>query len=184
MSLQGQQSSARDLGAKPSEIRIFVRKEDSGSLTVVVSDAVEENSRSGLKRLFRRRGTVVETPDPAPVADTFSQYNDGFGGVAVPVGPRTVWLGGVRTGMGRSFPGREGNFKYPTSAALSASPVPSDIARSFAGTPVALRSPPSSFTSPREARNAFRRDGRGPSVLFESARSLGSGESGSGGTNR
>lgn len=179
MSLQGQ-SSTRDLSStKPSAIRIFVRKEDSGGLTVVVSDAGGDNDRSGLKGLFRRGGTVVETTDPAPVADTLPQYNDGFGGVSVPVGPRTVWLGGVRTGMGRAFPGREGNFHYPASVALSASPVPSDAGGSLAGTPVALRSPLSSFVPPHEKRSSFRQDGRGPSVFFDSVRSLGSGGGGS-----
>lgn len=153
-----------------------MRKEESGSLTVVVSDAGEEDDRVGLTRLFRRKSAVVEAPDPAPLADTVGHYNDGFGGAAVPVGPRTVWLGGMRTGMGRSFPGREGNFHYPVSVALSASPVPSEAGGSFAGTPVALRSrsPTVSFVQPHDRRDSFRANARGPSVLFDSVCSPGS----------
>ena len=178
VSLQGQ-GSPLDLTAEHSSIRIFVRKEDTGSLTVVVSDAGEDDRGCRKRLLCTRRGSggVVEASDPVPVADTLAQYNDGFGGVAVPVGPRTVWLGGVRTGMGRSFPGREGNFRYPASVALSASPVPSEAGGSVAGgTPVSIRSSPVSLhAAPLGRRDPFSRNGRGASVFFDSVRSFGSG---------
>lgn len=134
---------------------------------------------------------VVETDDPAPVADTI-QYNDGFGGASAPAGSRTVWLSGVRTGLGRPLPGREGNFTYPASASpapssvagtpvdnlaypasitLSASPVPN----SFVGTPVDLRSP-SLHEYPQQPRRptSFLPEGRGVSAFFHSSSSLGS----------
>ncbi|CAM9582176.1 unnamed protein product, partial [Hapterophycus canaliculatus] len=186
VSLQGQ-GSVLDLTATNSAIRIFVRKEDNGSMSVVVSDASDGGDRSGCTRLVRRGNKVVETTDPTPVVTTVAQYNDGFGGAAVPVGPRTMWLGGMRTATSRSFPGRDGNFQYPTSVALTASPVPSD-AGSFAGTPVSGRSPlwrhGEVAASPAQAgqrnrTNSFLPEGRGVSAFFDSVRSLGRSRSGS-----
>ncbi|CAM9272669.1 unnamed protein product [Scytosiphon promiscuus] len=188
ISLQAQGPTS-DLTGADSAIRLFVRKEDNGSMSVVVTDAADEDDRSGCGRLLRRRKKVVETDEPEPVVTTDAQYNDGFGGAAVPVGPRTMWLGGMRTGMSRSFPGRSGNFQYPTSVALTASPVPSD-AGSFAGTPVAGRSPlwrhQELAASPAQARDgrdripSFLPEGRGASALFDSVRSVNSSHSGSG----
>lgn len=120
--------------AGSSSIRIFVRKEDTGNLSVAITDT--DDARGGCARVFRLGGTVVEDPSPAPsaAAATVEQYNHGYGGAAVPVGPRTVWLEGVRTGRGRALPGRNGNFRYPNSVALSAtaSPIPSNACSSVA----------------------------------------------------
>lgn len=104
---------------------------------------------------------VVETGDLAPVADTVTQNNDGFGGTSAPAGSRTVWLGGFRIARGRRLPGRDGDFNYPSVISLSASPTPT----SFAG------------GDPQEPRrpNSFLPEGRGPSAFFESTSSFGSG---------
>ena len=113
-------------GASPSDIRIFVRREDAGYMSVVISDTRKANNICA--RFLQRRGQVVEHVESSLVAATVDQYNRGFGGADVPVGPRTVWLEGVRSGLSRRLPGRNGNFEYPTSVALSASPVPSNSA--------------------------------------------------------
>ncbi|CAM9958330.1 unnamed protein product, partial [Ectocarpus fasciculatus] len=169
VSLQGQ-GRATDLAAEHSKIRIFVRREDNGSISVAISD-VGKAEPGGWRRFWRRDNQVVEIADPAPVADTVIQNNDGFRGASAPAGSRTVWLGGVRTGMGRAFPGREGDYNYP-SISLAASPVPT----SFVGTPVHLRSPPL-HGEPQEPRrpNSFLPEGRGVSAFFDSTSSLGSG---------
>lgn len=105
----------------------------------------------------------------------------------MPVGPRTMWLGGMRTATSRSFPGRNGDFQYPTSVALTASPVPSD-AGSLGGTPVSGRSPlwrhgevtasPAQAGAGRNRINSFLPEGRGASVFFDSVHSLNSNHSG------
>lgn len=149
-------------GTPPSDIRIFVRREDAGNISVVISDTGTANNACA--RLLRRGGEVVEDVEPSPVAATVDQYNRGFGGPDVPVGPRTVWLEGVRTGMGRPLPGPNGNYHYPSTFALSASPVPS-TAGSLVSTPI--------HTPSRRARvmrggGGFAL-GRGPSEMFDSA---------------
>ena len=147
----------------PSAIRIFVRKEDTGSMSVVISETGD--SQYGCARMFQLGSKVVEDNNPAPfaTASSINQYNQGYGGAAVPVGPRTVWLEGVRTGMGRTFPGRSGNFRYPSSVVMNASPVPSNPHSSVA-TP--LRSPSPLASATREG--PVRTGERGASVLFDS----------------
>ncbi|CAM9650552.1 unnamed protein product, partial [Laminaria digitata] len=147
-------------GTPPSEIRIFVRREDTGKISVVISDTgIADKACS---RCLKRGSQVVEDIEPSPVAATVDQYNRGFGGVDVPVGPRTVWLEGVRTGMSRPLPGRNGDYHYPASVALSASPFPSN-AGSVVSTPI-----------PSPLRRTFVRRGeswppagRGASVMFD-----------------
>ena len=160
-------------GTPSSEIRIFVRREDTGNISVVISDTGK--AHGAFARLFKKGGNVVENIEPSPVAASVEQYNHGFGGANIPVGPNTMWLEGVRTGMGRAIPGPNGNFRYPTSVALSASPVPSN-AGSLVTTPI---------SSPGRRGNSFVPQGRigfpagrGPSVMFESGFS--SGNSGDG----
>lgn len=153
-------------GTPPSDIRIFVRREDAGNISVVISDTGTANNACA--RLLRRGGEVVEDVEPSPVAATVDQYNRGFAGPDVPVGPRTVWLEGVRTGMGRPLPGPNGNYHYPTTFALSASPVPS-IAGSLVSTPIHT---PSRRALAMRGGGGFAL-GRGPSVMFDSAYSSG-----------
>ena len=155
-------------GTPSSEIRMFVRREDTGNISVVISDTGKAHGTCA--RLFRKGGNVVKDIEPVPVAATANQYNHGFGGADVPVGPRTVWLEGVRTGRGRPIPGPDGNYRYPTSVALSASPVPSNAA-SLVVTPI---------SSPARRGNSFVPRGggrvpagRGPSAMFDSVYSLG-----------
>ena len=124
----------------PSTIRIFVRKEDTGCMSVAISETGD--SKRGCARVFRFGDKVVEDNNPFPVAaaDTVNQYNQGYGGAPVPVGPRTAWLGGVRTGMGRAYPGRRGDFRYPPNIELIAPPTPSNVC-SLAATPARNPSP-------------------------------------------
>lgn len=156
----------------PSAMRIFVRKEDTGNMSVVISETGEK--QSGCVRFFGRGAKVAENDNPAPIAGGVAQQDDGAGpgDGPIPTGPRTVWLEGIRTGIGRPFPGREGNFRYPTSFALSASPCHSTVT-SLAGTP--FRGPPSLVTpSPAflsrtpVSRNRKLWGGRGASLLFSS----------------
>ena len=153
-------SPAAKHGNSPSAIRIFVRKEDSGSLSVVISDTGE--AETGCGRILGRKGPVVEDTEPPPNAAHVALFNNGYGGAAVPSGRPTMWLEGVRTGMSRQFPGRNGDFCYPASTTLSASPVPSP-ACSPVGTPVRYRPPPPRV--PREVPTFP--EGRGASILFD-----------------
>lgn len=155
-------SAAAKTSPASSAIRIFVRKEDSGSLSVVISDTGD--AETGCRRMLRRGGSAVEDIEPAPNAADVAQFNSGFGGAAVPVGRPTVWLEGVRTGMGRPLPGRNGDFCYPESVTLSASAVPSPTC-SLVGTPVNGRSPLSHV--PRDIPMFTR--GRVGSALFNAS---------------
>lgn len=143
-----------------SEMRIFVRKEDTGNMTVVVNDT--DCAQSSCARFLRKGGTVVEDADPAPTVPCVAPCDGGFGGAVVPVGSRTVVLEGVRIRQSRALPGRTGDFHYPTSYSLTASPVPSN-ANSRSGTPVGCPSPPKLVT--RMGRGS--KGGRGASVLFD-----------------
>ena len=154
-----------------SKMRIFVRKEDSGHLSVMVSDFKE--ARMDCARIFSRTHKIVAVEDPIPTGTP--NYPSNFGGSVMAPGSRTVWLEGVRIGKGRAFPGRGGNYHYPTSVVLSASPVPSRVG-SIAGTPVPLTAS-SSVSIPLPNRS-------GPKLgaaLFESTNNLDeSGKHGSG----
>ncbi|CBJ30877.1 hypothetical protein Esi_0219_0029 [Ectocarpus siliculosus] len=168
VSLQGH-GRAVDLAAQHSRMRIFVRREDNGGISVAISDTGQAEP-GGCWRFWPCK-KVGETADPSPVADTVIQNNDDFGGASAPAGSRTVWLGGVRIGRARPFPGRDGTFTYPAAVSLSASPTPT----SFAGGD--LRSPPLQG-GPQEPRrpNSFLPEGRGPSAFFESTSSFASGD--------
>lgn len=155
-------SAAAKASPSPSAIRIFVRKEDSGSLSVVISDTGD--AETGCRRMLRRGGPTVEEIEPAPNAADVAQFNDGFGGAVVPVDRPTTLLEGVRTAMGRRLPGRNGDFCYPESVTLSASAVPSPTC-SLVGTPVHGRSPLSHV--PRDIPMFTR--GRVGSALFNAS---------------
>ena len=145
--------------ASPSDMRIFVRKEDTGNMTVVVDTNC---AQSGCARFLRKGGTVVEDAEPTPTVSSVAPCNGGYGGAVIPVGSGTVVLEGVRVHQSRALPGRNGDFHYPTSYSLTASPVPSN-ANSRASTPVECPSPPKLVT--RMGRGS--KSGRGASVLFD-----------------
>ena len=153
-------SVAAERSPTPSAIRIFVRKEDSGRLSVVISDTGD--AENGCRRIFRRGGQVVEAVEPALKAAHVAQFNIGYGGAAIPVGRSTMWPDGVQTGKGGRLPGRNRDFFYPTSVALSASPVPSP-ACSLVATPVYRRSALGRI--PRDGPRLT--GGRDASVLFD-----------------
>lgn len=149
----------------PSAIRIFVRKEDCGSLSVVISDA--DDAETGCNRLLRLRRSVVEDSDPTTSEVKDDPFDNPVGGATVPAGPRAVSLG-VRTGMGRPWPGPNNDYIIPTGVALSTSsaascsPVPSPscvlVATVFQPSPLSR--------VPREGP-ALAETGRGASVLFD-----------------
>ena len=146
-----------------SKMRIFVRREDQGYISVAVSDV--KGHPNSWPQSFRRN-EIVQVDDPVPHSSP--NYANEFGGAFVPPGSRTVWLEGVRTGRARIYPGRNGNYRYPASIALVASPVPSRTV-SIAGTPVSLVSP---SDAPLPSRLLPGTDPR----LFESVNSLGESE--------
>ncbi|CAM9991284.1 unnamed protein product [Pylaiella littoralis] len=95
VSLQGKASG--DPTAKHPAIRIFVRREDSGIMTVFINDTVGEGE-VGWRRYLRRGGPAV-VDDRAIDADAdaeAAQADDRFGGALVPE-DGTVSLGGIRT---------------------------------------------------------------------------------------
>lgn len=123
----------------PSDMRIFVRKEDSGHIRVVINDA--SCGQSGCARILRKGGGYATDADPTPTVTGVGSGNDGSGHSVVPMQSRTVVLEGVRLRPGRALPGPNGNFRYPTSVSLTASCVASN-ASSVAGTPARHLSPP------------------------------------------
>ena len=146
-----------------SKMRIFVRREDQGYISVAVSDV--KGHPNSWPQSFRRNETVA-VDDPVPHSSP--NYANEFGGAFVPPGSRTVWLEGVRTGRARIYPGRNGNYRYPASIAPVASSVPSRTG-SIAGTPLSLVSP---SDAPLPSRALPGTDPR----LFESVNSLGESE--------
>ncbi|CAM9273040.1 unnamed protein product [Scytosiphon promiscuus] len=127
VSLQGRAS--KDPTAEHPAIRIFVRREDSGNMTVFINDTGGEGQR-GCTRFLRRGGPkeVAEPDLPERREDTeAAQIDDRFGGAIVP-DQGTVSLGGTRTGTSTPIPGQTG-------VSLCASPVRSN-AGSTAATPM------------------------------------------------
>ncbi|CAM9827233.1 unnamed protein product [Ectocarpus sp. 6 AP-2014] len=103
-----------------SDMRIYVQKERGGELNVVIS--ASDDDQNGCARFLLRR-EPTPTVHPIPVADAVSHALDDHGGAPLPLGRPRMFIGSVRFGMGRAYPGRNNNFRYPV--ALSASPVPS-----------------------------------------------------------
>ena len=99
------QASSND-AEHPSKMRIFVRKENGGYLSIVVSEF--KDGRRGCARIFKTKHQAVAVDDPAP------NHASEFGGSIMAPGSHAVCLGGVRTGDARAFPGRRGNYNYPT----------------------------------------------------------------------
>lgn len=146
----------------PSDMRIFVHKQDTGDMKVVINDT--GCAHNGCARILRRGGRVVEDSEPSPVVSGDAPYNGGFGGAVVPMGSRTVVLEGVRIRPSRALPGPSGNYHYPTSYSLTASPVPSNSS-SRSGTPVRCHSPPKFALR----MGGGSKGGRGASALFDTA---------------
>ncbi|CAM9867078.1 unnamed protein product [Ectocarpus sp. 6 AP-2014] len=95
VSLQGHAS--RDPAAEHPAIRIFVRREDSGNITVFINDSHDKEQRAWERFLRRRTSKVVEGDDRLPAggdADA-ALSDDKFGGATVPV-KNTVSLGGFQ----------------------------------------------------------------------------------------
>lgn len=100
--------------AEVSAIRMFVREEDGGNISVAISDTGDTSgSRNGCARMFRRKSAVVEIREPEPTATAtataaaavVAEYNDGYGGTSVPVKQRTISLHtALRSGKARSLP--------------------------------------------------------------------------------
>lgn len=109
--------------AKHSAMRIYVQREEgSKHVSVVISET--DGNQSDCWGFLRKRGPEV-SEDPVPVSDNAP---DNFGGAPLPRGRPRTYIGGMRTGLGRAFPGPMNNFIYPESIAssvtLSGSPVP------------------------------------------------------------
>ncbi|CAN0284536.1 unnamed protein product [Ectocarpus fasciculatus] len=96
VSLQGHAS--KDPAAEHPEIRIFVRREDSGNITVFINDSHDKKQSAWERFLRRRTSKVAEDDDRLPGGDTEAALSDDkFGGAAVPV-ENTVSLGGFQAG--------------------------------------------------------------------------------------
>lgn len=111
VSLQG--DAAKDPAAEHPEIRIFVRRQDSGQITVFINDS-HDKKQSACERFLRRRTSRVEDDDTLPGGDAEAAMSDDkFGGATIPV-ENTVSLGGSQTdymssdGTMAGTPGRSG----------------------------------------------------------------------------
>lgn len=106
----------------PSQMRIFVRKDDSGEIKVVINDA--RDARSLFARFLKHGMKKDKDSDPKLTATAVAPCGDGFSGTVVPLGSREVMLEGVRVRPMRStsLPGRI--FHCPASVSLTVSPVP------------------------------------------------------------
>lgn len=108
----------------PAGMRIFVRKDETGHIDVIISDAGE--GKRWCSNLCRR-SSVVAQDEPAVAAVAHES-----GGNALPAGPRQVRLEGLRLGLGRdNFPRGWG----PQSVSLSSSIVSSATSTPAHGTP-------------------------------------------------
>eukprot|EP00752_Nemacystus_decipiens_P017709 g15877.t1 len=114
--------------SKREKMRIYVQKERGGELNVIISES--DDDHNGCMRFLLRRQPTPSV-HPVPVADTVRHALDEHGGAPLPLGRPRMYLGGIRSGMGRAYPGPNNNFRYPisvaSSVALSASPVPSTV---------------------------------------------------------
>ncbi|CAN0553205.1 unnamed protein product [Ectocarpus sp. 12 AP-2014] len=154
--------------SKHSAMRIYVQREEgSKHVSVVISEA--DGNQSDCWGFLWRRGPEV-SEDPVPVSDNAP---DEFGGAPLPVGRPRLYIGGMRTGLGRAFPGPMNNFIYPESVAssvtLSGSPVPLPLGPTTASPTlspaVAVRGV--AVPNPRPGAPPIPAD-RGASILFES----------------
>lgn len=154
--------------SKHSAMRIYVQREQgSRHVSVVISEA--EGNQSDLWGFLWRRGPEVNE-DPVPVSDNAP---DEFGGAPLPRGRPRLYIDGIRTGLGRTLPGRMNNFTYPESVAssvtLSGSPVPLPLGPTTASPTlspaVAVRGV--AVPNPRPGVPPIPAD-RGASVFFES----------------
>ncbi|CAM9568693.1 unnamed protein product [Ectocarpus fasciculatus] len=151
--------------SKHSRMRIYVQREEGARhVSVVISET--DGKQSDCWSFLRKRGPAV-SEDPVPVSDNAP---DVFGGASLPRGRPRLYIGGMRTGLGRTFPGPMNNFIYPESEAssvtLSGSPVPLQLGPSPTLSPVvAIRGVAVADPRPDVARMAAE---RGVSVFFES----------------
>eukprot|EP00903_Cladosiphon_okamuranus_P017853 g16431.t1 len=140
-----------------SKMRIYVQKERQGDqLSVMVSES-DDDHNCCMRFLLRKEPTA--SVHPVPAADTMRNALDDHGGARLPQGRPCMLVGGsMRYALGRTFPGRDRNFRYPLSAtssvALSASPVPSAL-------PTPINSNAGSATGTPAPRGLWARRGNG-----------------------
>lgn len=113
-------TGSADGAEHPSRMCIFVRKEDAGNVRVVIRDA-DLHRRNCLQRC-RKKNNDVTTNEPSPKFPFRGSCEPSD--VIVSNRRCTVTLEGVRMGKSKAYPGRRGDYRYPSSFALSASPVP------------------------------------------------------------
>ena len=115
-------SGTTDDCALPSQMRIFVSKEDSGELKVVINDA--QKPRSHFARILKKRLKNVKPSDPKLATTAVAPSSDDFAGTVVPLRSPEVVLGGVRVRPTRAASHPDRFFHCPTSVSLTASPIP------------------------------------------------------------
>ena len=115
-------------------MRIYVQKERSGRLNVVITDSDLDQGGCPASRCLRRLREPTPSVHPSRAAIDFSSHmSDDFGGAPLPAGRPRMYLGGSvrRFGSSRPWPGPRGTYMYPvsgtSSVALTASPVPSNV---------------------------------------------------------
>lgn len=115
-------SGTRDDCTLPSQMRIFVHKDDSGEMKVVINDTRGVHRRWA--RILKHGRKEVKTCDPNQTATDVAPSNDDCEGTAGPIRSRQVLIDGVRVRPTRaaSQPGRL--FHHPTSVSLTVSPIP------------------------------------------------------------
>ena len=106
--------------APTSAIQVFLHKDGTGNVNVVVSD--RSNAQIVDERIRRKgSGTLMAAVEPSPIAGVASQRKRASRGAAALIGPRKVWLPRERTITAKAL--RERSVNCPTLVALSVSPI-------------------------------------------------------------
>lgn len=105
-----------------SQMRIFVRKESSGQIKVVINDASKTHSRCA--QIFKHGVKKVNNSDPKLPATGVAPSVDGFTGTVDPMRSPEVVLEGVRVRSIRAASLPDRIFHCPTSVSLTVSPIP------------------------------------------------------------
>lgn len=144
----------------PSAMRIFVRKEDSGEIKVVIKDS--RGARTGCERFLRKGKNVVKCAVPILKTTAVAPCSDDFADASEATESREVVLEGMRVRLSKAASDPNRFFRCPASVSLIASPVISSCT-SLPGVSARFPWQPASV----ERVDGGYKGGRGEPVVFD-----------------